>query len=322
MANIVFLDSNSVASHIKLPAIVDQSGHTQTVREYSSTNPAQTLERIKDADVVISNKVILNHEILKQCRTLKHIAVAATGYNNVDIQACKALNINVSRIPSYASVTVPEHVVSVMLALRRQLLSYRSAVIAGDWQNSETFCLFAEPIKDLKNSTLGIIGFGELGQATAQLAHALGMQVVYTSRRDKHSRIARYLELDELLKTSHVVSLHCDLNESTRGLIGKRELALMPRDAILINTARGGIVDENAAVEAIKNKTIAGLGFDVLSVEPPESSNALLSIADRANVIITPHVAWASDAAMQSLMQTLAKNIESHLRGEALNLVT
>ncbi len=320
MTTIVFLDRDGLAAHIELPAITTPSGKRASVVIYPTTSPAEVVNRLREADIAISNKVVIDQPILNACPQLKHIAVAATGYNNIDIAACHAQGISVSHIPSYANVSVPEHVIMLILALRRQLFAYRQHVAQGAWSDSPVFCLFKEPIKDLRHCVLGVVGFGQLGAATAELGHALGMHVIYTSRQAKTSAFATRVTLSELLQQSDVVSVHCDLNSSSANLIGSAEFAQMRRHAILINTARGGVVDEAAAAKAILTGQVAGLGIDVLTQEPPPNDHPLLQLAERPNVIITPHIAWASDAAMHALVNTLARNIECHLRGETSNL--
>lgn len=322
MAQIVFLDRAGLAQHITLPAINTKSHIRHQVIEYATSSPAQVIERLHNAQVAVVNKVIIDRAVLKGCPQLEHIAVSATGYNNIDLPACIEYGVSVSNIPTYATTTVPEHAITMMLALRRQIMAYRAHVNNGDWSNSPVFCLFKEPINDLKHSTLGIVGYGDLGRATANLGKALGMRVVYTSRSAKSDADHEFMPLNDLLALADVVSLHCALNDATQNLIGAEQLALMRPNALLINTARGGLVDEQALVEAIQNNQLAGIGFDVLAQEPPTAASPLLSIADRSNVIITPHVAWASDQAMTQLAAILINNISAFLNGEPQNTVT
>jgi len=321
MPKIVFLDRDGLASHIKLSEITAPAGSTVTFKEHATTTAQQTVKRLSGAQVAITNKVVIDQNVLDSCPDLKHIAVAATGYNIIDTKACRARGVSVSNIPSYATTSVPEHAIMLMLNLRRQLLPYRQHVANGEWSKSSAFCLFKEPIKDLSDSVLGIVGFGALGQATAQLAHGLGMQVIYTARSDKKSTYAQHLPLNDVLQKADVISLHCDLNDSTANLISTSQFKLMQPHAIVINTARGGIVDEGAAVHAIESGLIGGLGIDVLAQEPPKADHPLIELAKRPNVIVTPHIAWASDAAMQRLVDILVDNIQNHLQGKALNLV-
>lgn len=318
-ARIAFLDRDSLPERIQLHTL---SQKHQWENYNATSTVTETIERSMNANVLVTNKVLINDEVLAACPTVGHIAVAATGYNVVDIDACKARGISVSNIPSYASTTVAEHAISCMLVLRRELLQYRQQVIQQQWQRSPTFCLFDKPINDLNGSTIGIIGFGELGQATAKLAHALGMTVLYSSRREYQSEFARHVSLDTLLRDADVVSLHCSLNEQTHHLIGEAELRSMKPNALLINTARGGIADEVAVVNALNNRDIGGIAFDVLSTEPPQDNHPLMSVADRSNVIITPHTAWASEQAMQRLADILVDNVDAYLQGAPRNLVS
>jgi glycerate dehydrogenase len=248
------------------------------------------------------------------------IAVAATGTDNVDLAACRERGIVVSNIRNYSVVAVPEHVFTMILALRRNLRAYCADVDAGLWQKSSTFCLFDHPIGDLAGSRLGIVGYGALGHKVAQLGRAFGMQVCVASRSPVADADVTMLPLDELLRSCDVVSLHLPLNEQTRNMIGARELGLMKRTALLINTARGGLVDEAALAQALKDGMIGGAGFDVLSKEPPVADNPLLGV-HQPNFILTPHVAWASAGAMQTLADMLVDNVEAFVAGEPLNVV-
>ena len=318
MKRIVFLDRAGLPTRfdVRAPKLEHQW------IEYTNTSAEQLIERCTDADVVISNKVKINAQLLKACPSIKHIAVAATGYNVIDVQACREHGVSVSNIPSYASTTVAEHVITSALCLRRELNSYRNQVINGDWQTSSSFCLFGKAINDINNTTLGVIGLGELGLATAAKAHALGMNIIYSSPSEKHCDFAKRVELNYLLAHSDIVSVHCSLTPATENLISKAELSMMKPSAILINTARGGVVNEADAVAAINKQTIAALSFDVLVQEPPQADSPLLKIANKSNVIITPHIAWASEQSMQALSDILSSNVEAFLLGSPVNLVT
>jgi len=317
MTHIVFLDRDTLPSRIT----INRPNFPHTWQEFNETPPKLTIERCRNADIVITNKVFIGENVFAACPNLKHIAVAATGINNIDLNASHNHQVSVSNIRSYATTSVPEHVISMALTLRRNLLQYRQYVIQGEWQRSTHFCVFGQPIKDLALSTMGIIGFGELGQATAQLANALGMRVIFHSPSDKHSDFAKQVTLDTLLKESDIISCHCPLNDITNNLIGIKELEKMQTHAILINTARGGIINENALVKAIEQQKIGGVGIDVLLEEPPTINSPLMRIADNPNVIITPHIAWASDTAMQTLANQLIDNINAFLDNKPQNLV-
>ncbi len=318
MKRIVYLDRASIPERfeIRKPSIEHQW------IDHATTSPAELIERCLDADVLVSNKVKISESVLKACPTIKHIAVSATGYNIIDIDACQRYGVSVSNIPSYAATTVAEHVITSALCLRRELIHYRTRVINGEWQNSSVFCSFGKPLRDINKATFGVIGLGEIGFETARKAHALGMNVIYSSRREKDCSFAKRVDNNYLLEHSDIVSIHCSLNTDTENLIAAAELASMKSTAILINTARGGIVNEGDVVDAIKSNTIGAISFDALVEEPPKPNSPLLSIANKENVIITPHTAWASEQAMQSLSKILGDNIESFLLGSPINIVS
>ena len=290
---------------------------------FTNTSTDEIIQNCSDSQIIVTNKVPINRATLEACPNIQHIAVTATGYNIIDIAACQEHSVSVSNIPSYATVTVPEHVLNMSLSLCRQLNLYRQLVQEGKWQSSARFCLFDKPIYDLAGKTFGVIGLGSLGEATARLMHAVGMRVIYCSRSDKGVDFADHVSLQNLLEQSDIISLHCALTDETIDLIGKAELESMKNTAFLINTARGGIVNEQALYTAIENNIIAGIGFDVLVQEPPSNdSSPLLSIAHYNNVILTPHSAWSSQEAMQSLSDTMISNIEAFQQGVEQNLVT
>ncbi|KQQ89241.1 D-2-hydroxyacid dehydrogenase [Massilia sp. Leaf139] len=314
MHKIVFLDRDSLLAKVRRPAF----GHDW--QDFASTAPDQVVERLQGATVAITNKVPLRAEALEQLPDLRMVAVAATGTDNVDLAACRARGIAVANIRDYSGVSVPEHCFTLMLALRRNLRAYVADVEAGRWERSNRFCLLDHPIGDLAGSRLGIVGYGALGRRVAQIGQAFGMTVATSSRSKVEEPGVVQLELDELLATSDVLSLHLPLNEATRHLIGARELGLMKPTALLINTARGGLVDEEALATALMQRTIGGAGFDVLSKEPPSQDNPLLGLR-LPNFILTPHVAWASAGAMQTLADMLVDNIEAWEAGRPTNLV-
>ena len=283
------------------------------------TAPSRVMERAREADILVSNKVRLDAADLKPARQLKLVCIAATGTNNVDLDACRERNIAVCNVTGYATPSVVEHVFAQILILMRRLNEYRTAIEEGRWQNSEDFCLLDFPIRELNGLTLGIIGYGELGHGVAAMGKAFGMNILIAGRVGSTAGPDR-VPLDELLTTSHVVSLHCPLTEKTRNLIGARELGLMRRDAILVNTARGGIVDETALLGALHGGQIAGAAVDVLSEEPPHHGNPLLQ-AVLPNLLVTPHIAWASVNARQRLIEEIAANIGAWLNDIPRNLV-
>lgn len=288
--------------------------------EYAATNPDETASRLREATVAIVNKVQITEAVLQQTPHLKLVAVAATGYNNVDLAACKARGITVCNVRNYALAGVPEHALMLMLALKRQLLAYRTDLQAGAWQQSAGFCLLNHPLHDLNGSTLTIIGSGALGQAMARIGTALGMQAIFAEHKGAQTVRPGYVPFEEALSRADVLSLHCPLTPDTAGLIGKHELALMKSGAVLINTGRGGIVDETALVEALLTGHLGGAGVDVLTEEPPRNGNPLLDVT-LPNLIVTPHVAWASVETVQQLADQLIGNVEAFLSGNPRNVV-
>lgn len=305
---IVFLERNTFNVPFRKPAFAHEWS------EFGETPPGEVVERLALATIAICNKLPLRAETLAQLPKLKLIAVAATGVDNVDLAYCRGHNIAVCNTRGYAVNSLPEHALMLMLALRRNLIAYRNDVKAGRWHEAKQFCLLDHPIGDLRGATLGIVGYGTLGKSTAQLGRAIGMEVLVAEHKDGR---AGFLEV---LRRSDVLSLHCPLTEETKNLIGAEELAQMKPDAILINTARGGLIDDHALIDALKNGRLAGAGIDVLRNEPPRDGNPLLEV-DLPNLIVTPHTAWASRQAMQTLADQLVDNLEAFVRGSPQNLV-
>ncbi|MGI4845343.1 MAG: D-2-hydroxyacid dehydrogenase [Janthinobacterium lividum] len=314
MPRIVFLDRDSLQARVRAPAF------DHDWQDYPGTAQDQVVERLAGATVAVTNKVPLRAAAVEQLPDLKMVAIAATGTDNVDLAACRARGIVVSNIRNYSLVSVPEHCFTLLLALRRNLRAYVADVEAGRWEQSPRFCLLDHPIGDLAGSRLGIVGYGALGKKVAQLGRAFGMEIAATSRSKLAEPGVTELPLDELLASSDVVSLHLPLTDATRHLIGARELGLMQPHALLINTARGGLVDEAALAAALRDGRIGGAGFDVLSQEPPSPDNPLLRLR-LPNFILTPHVAWASGGAMQTLADMLVDNIEAWQAGQPTNVV-
>ena len=312
---IVFLDRSTLQARVRRPAF------EHTWQEYAVTGAGELVERLQEATVAITNKVPLRAEALRRLPKLKLIAVAATGYDVIDIAYCQAHGIAVANIRNYAVHTVPEHAFALITALRRNLLAYREDVEKGRWQQIDQFCFFDHPIRDLYGATLGIIGEGVLGQGTANIARGFGMRVLFADHAPPKAPGVVFTPLDQVLAESDVISLHVPLTADTRNVIGIEQFRRMKRTAILINTARGGLVDERALVQALKEGLIAGAGFDVLTREPPREGNPLLELR-LPNFILTPHVAWASDGAMQFLADQLVDNIEAFVKGSPQNLVT
>jgi len=311
----VFLDRASLKAKVRKPADV-----TDYV-EYEKTAVGEIVPRLDGATVAIINKVPMRATTLERLPDLKMIAVAATGYDVVDVPYCKQHGIAVANIRNYAVHTVPEHAFAMILALRRNLLAYRHDVEAGVWNRSEQFCFFTHPIGDLHGATLGIIGEGAIGQATAAIGRAFGMRVLFADHAPPKMDGVAFTPHETVLAESDVISLHCPLTPATRNLIDLAAFRKMKRNALLINTARGGLVDEAALIQALDQGLIAGAGFDVLTVEPPRDGHPLLDVR-RSNFILTPHVAWASDGAMQCLADQLIDNIDRWAAGNPQNLVT
>lgn len=286
---------------------------------HAQTEPGQVSKRIRDAAIVVTNKVCISREHIRSAPGLRLVCVAATGINNIDLEAASDNGVVVCNARNYATASVTEHVFALLLTLTRRLDSYRQRVHHGDWSNSPNFCLFDASIGELAGKTLGIIGYGVLGQAVAQLAQAFSMQV-QIAQRLYGAALPNRVALERLLETSDVISLHCPLSEQTRGLIGATQLQRMKPGAILINTARGGIVDEAALVAALKEKRIAAAAVDVAQQEPPAADNPLLQYSS-PRLIVTPHIAWASQPARQQLMDETLRNIQAFLDGVARNRV-
>lgn len=308
--HMVFLDRETLHATLRPPAF------SHTYAEHEVTAPGEVVERLRGAAIAITNKVRINGEMMAQLPDLKLIAVAATGTDVIDIKSAAAHGITVSNIRGYAFNTVPEHVVALMFALRRNLLAYATDVRAGVWQASRQFCFLSHKISDIAGSTLGIIGYGALGRSIAKRAEAVGMRILAYDAVPAEGLV----DLQTLLRDSDVITLHAPLTPETKGMIGATELKLMKRSAILINTARGGLVDEQALADALRSGEIAGAGFDVLTQEPPVAGNPLLA-PDIPNLILTPHVAWASTEAMQILADQLIDNIDAYVAGAPRNIV-
>lgn len=289
-------------------------------RFHGATNRSEVAERIENCEIVVVNKVVLNADALaRAAATLKLIVIAATGTNNVDLDAAGQLGITVCNVRGYGTPSVVQHVYALILALTTQLPRYLQAVNGGRWQRHPQFCMLDYPIRELRGLNLGIVGYGTLGRGVAEVAPGFGMNVMIAQRPGGAPQADR-LPMDALLRQADILSLHCPLTEETRGLIGRRELQVMRSDAILINTARGGIVNEPELVEALRAGDIGGAAFDVLTEEPPAGGNVLLD-AGLPNLIVTPHIAWASRESRQRVIDIVAGNIEAFVDGSPVNVV-
>jgi glycerate dehydrogenase len=315
---IVFLDRRTVAPQI----VFRPPKFPHEWIDHAETAPDQIVPRLADAVVAITNKVPLRAETLAQLPHLKLIALAATGSDIIDLAAARVRGVVVSNVRGYATESVPEHTFALILALSRNLVQYRDEVLDGRWQREGQVCFFNRPIRDLAGLTLGVIGAGSLGRSVAALADAFGMNVLFHSRSTTEPvAVGRYVALNDLLRWSDVVTLHLPLTEASRGMIGAAEIALMRKTAILVNTARGGIVNEAALLAALESGRIAGAALDVTTPEPPPLDSAIMRIARLPNAIVTPHVAWASDGAMQTLADQVIDNIEAWERDAPQNVV-
>lgn len=283
--------------------------------EYDFVLPEEVKDKLKDQQVVVTNKVAIKREDFLANPQLKMIAVAATGYEHVDIETAREMGVIVCNVPSYSTDSVAEHAFMLMMALMRQLPAYQRDVAAGLWGSSDYFCHFGSPIRDINKKVLGIIGKGAIGLAFAIRAQAFGMKVVFAEHKNASSCREGYLPFDEVLAMSDVLSIHCPLNKDTRNLIDEAELKKMKPQSVLINVGRGGLVNESALVGALKYGQLGGAGFDVLTTEPPKDGNPLLS-ARLPNLIVTPHVAWSSDDAMINLCNQLTDNINAFVAGK------
>lgn len=277
-------------------------------------------ERIGDAEIVFTNKIRLTQDLIDKAPNLRLIALTATGTDNIDTAAAKKHGIAVANIRAYCTQSVVEHVFGVLLSLTHSLGPYQRAVRAGEWHDADDFCLLHHPIRQLSAMTLGIVGYGSLGKGVARIARAFGMQVIVSVRPGSTRVPADRVAFDELLAQSDVVSLHCPLTERTRGLFSAAEFRAMRDTAILINTARGGLVDSAALVAALAAGRIAGAAIDVLQKEPPVDGDPLLDYTGD-NLIVTPHVAWAANEARQNAIDEMAANTRAFLAGEERNRI-
>lgn len=318
MGHACFLDAGSVGADLDFTRL-EQAASTWSWHE--STPASQVAERIRDADIVVTNKVVLDADSLARAGRLRLICVAATGVNNVDLAAASRHGITVVNTVGYGTPAVVQHVFALLLALATRLPEYRDAVRGGRWQQSTHFCPLDFPITELPGRTLGIIGLGELGGAVQHAARAFGMTTQVAARPDSVNIPADRVALPQLLEEADAVTIHCPLTDATRGLIGEAELRLMKREAFLINTARGGIVDEAALAAALHAGEIAGAGVDVLTREPPVDGNPLLA-PGIPNLIVTPHTAWATRDARQRLIDQVADSLQAFQAGSPRNVVT
>ena len=315
MERIVFIERNTIQANFRRP------NFDHEWIEYPESTAQQVPERIRDATVIISNKLSLGEIQLSQAPQVKLIAIAATGSDCVDLEYCRRRGITVCNVRGYAANSVPEHVLMLILALRRNLVAYRQDVREGKWQHSKQFCLLTHPLRDINGGAIGIVGYGAIGKSMARLAKAVGMKVLISEHKNVRDVRAGRTGFAEMLQQSDIVTLHCPLTDDTRDMFGPAEFETMKRNALLINTARGALIQEDALLDALKNGLIAGAAVDCLREEPPTKGNPLLDL-DLPNLIVTPHVAWASDEAVQALADQVIDNIQTFVAGRPQNVLT
>lgn len=313
----VFLDYGTLGPGLDLG---DMQALLPDLKVYQETTSDQVAERIAGAEIVVANKVVFDSALLSTNPALRFIGLTATGTDNVDVDAAKEAGVAVCNIRSYCTASVAEHVFSVLLYLVKNLRSYDDTIRSGEWQSSSDFCLMTYPIRELSAMTLGVVGHGDLGGGVAQLAEAFGMKILVSARPGSATVPEGRVAFNELIARSDVISLHCPLNDKTRNLFSTEEFGRMKTDAVLINTARGGLVDSAALVAALEDGEIGAAAIDVLPVEPPVNGDPLLDY-DGANLIVTPHVAWATGEARQNALTELQQNIEDFLGGGRRNRI-
>ncbi|WP_337025731.1 D-2-hydroxyacid dehydrogenase [Pantoea anthophila] len=310
---IVMLDGDTLP--LSLP--IEQLQGEWEIRTHTPVN--EIVSALQGATIAITNKVPLRAATLRQLPDLRFVCVAATGYDCIDLDACRDRGITVSNVPGYSTQSVSEAVIAALFALRRQLFDYASTT-RRDWPQAQHFCLHRRPIQDIGGAMLGIAGRGEIGQAVGRLAQALGMQVQFAERKGSQTVRDGYVSFEQMLATSDVISLHCPLSDQTRQIIDREALAKMKPQALLINTARGGLINEADLAAALAQGVIGGAALDVLSSEPPAPDNPLL--ADLPGLLLTPHIAWASRSGAENLVKGVMKNIAASLQGEPINVVS
>ena len=308
----VFLDRNTFSPTIELPA---PAGVTDwQVFEATANDTATVVARLQGAQIAITNKVLMTHEILAQLPDLRLIQVAATGINNIDAEACKTHGVQLYNVAGYSTTTVPEHTFAMMLAAMRGLLPYHQAVVDGSWRQDGRFCLNELPILDLRGKTLGIVGIGNIGKRVTEIARVFGMNVLWAERRHATPRSPQYTPFDEVFATSDIISLHCPLNDASHHLLNAETLALCARTPLILNMARGPVADAAAVADALNSGKILGYASDVFAEEPPPADDPLLSLRGHPRVIYTPHNAWASVGAQQELWRILMQQVSDFIQ--------
>ena len=317
MKSIVVLDGNTLGNMNY--SLLEEFG---SLKVYEMTKEDEVLERIKEANIILTNKVVLNEDNLKECKNLELICEMATGFNNIDIEYAKNTNIAVTNVAGYSTNTVVQHTFATLLHLYDKINYYDEFVKSGNYSNSGMFTNLDKPYNDLSGKTWGIIGLGAIGRGVAKVCEAFGMNVIYYSTSGKNNNSSyKRVEFEELLKTSDIISIHAPLNENTKGLMNYENISKMKREAFLVNMGRGPIIVEEDLARAIDEEKIAGAALDVFSVEPILSKNPLLSVKNKDRLVLTPHIAWASVEARERLFNDLIENIRAFNKGEIRNRV-
>ena len=317
MQRIVFLERDTLAPAV----VVRRPDFAHDWAEYPKTKPAEIVERAQGATILIVNKLNITRQVLAALPDLRLVAMAATGTDCIDKDAARAAGVAVANIRGYATVSVPEHTFALILALARSIVPYAEDVLAGEWQKAEQFSFFSHPILDLSGRRLGVIGSGSLGARVAELGRAFGMDVVFAGRKGEATAKPGHTPFDEVIETADVLTFHCPLTPETRGLVAMPEFRRMKRRPIVVNTARGGLVDEVDLERALDQGLVAAAGLDVTLPEPPPLDAPIMRLARRRDVIVTPHTAWASLEAQQRLADQMIDNIEAFVAGRPTNLV-
>ena len=310
--NIVFLDSSTFPNHLKFNKIK----FSHTWKNHKTTAPSEVINRIKQAHIIVNNKVDLGPKELIHAKKLELIALTATGTNIIDLEYCHKNNIRVCNLRNYASTTVAEHAFALMLVILRQIKGLEEDIASGLWQKQKIFTMVNRRVFNLHDKHLGIIGKGSIGKQVAKLARAFNMKVEFISARN-----LKRSQLHKFLKKQDIISLHCPLNKNTKDLITAKELNIMKNSSVIINTARGGIINELDLVTALKKKVIAGAGIDATTAEPPKKTHPFYQIIKHSNFVWTPHTAWASEEALKASMDQLILNINEFYLGKPRNLV-
>ena len=317
MKSIVVLDGKTLGNMNY--SLLEEFG---SLKVYGMTKEDEVLERIKEANIILTNKVVLNEDNLKECKNLELICEMATGFNNIDIEYAKNTNIAVTNVAGYSTNTVVQHTFATLLHLYDKINYYDEFVKSGNYSNSGMFTNLDKPYNDLSGKTWGIIGLGAIGRGVAKVCEAFGMNVIYYSTSGKNNNSSyKRVEFGELLKTSDIISIHAPLNENTKGLMNYENISKMKREAFLVNMGRGPIIVEEDLARAIDEEKIAGAALDVFSVEPILSKNPLLSVKNKDRLVLTPHIAWASVEARERLFNDLIENIRAFNKGEIRNRV-